>query len=134
MSNTESTYLVIRENESTLHRVNEPPVTYKEGKLSDSAKERYAKIRKTLEGGYLENVIQECKQPNLSIALSNEHIDLINEMVNSITSEVGRAVVGLYILAPTAAARIESDLFPRHPHFQGKSTWPALAAWNALIR
>lgn len=101
MPENNSPYLVIKENESTLHRVNEPAVTYKEGKLSKDAKARNLKIRESLDNGYLEDIINICKQPDLKIELEGDHINLINKMVDSITSEVGRAVVGLTVLQMT---------------------------------
>ena len=87
MSNNHSLYLTLKESESVLHRFNEPAITYKEGKLSTAAKTRGLKIRTELESGYLEDFIDKCKQPNLKINLTKDQIDLINNMVDSITSE-----------------------------------------------
>jgi hypothetical protein len=101
MSNNHSLYLTLKESESVLHRFNEPAITYKEGKLSTAAKTRGLKIRTELESGYLEDFIDKCKQPNLKINLTKDQIDLINNMVDSITSEVGRALVGLTVLQMT---------------------------------
>lgn len=95
-------YLIIEPNKSILYRVGEDPVVYEEGKLNEEAKIRYQTIRKKLEDGYLEKVIQDCSQPELEIhSLSEDQMNLIDNLVNSITSEVGRAIVGLTVLQLT---------------------------------
>lgn len=95
-------YLIVEPDKSTLHRVGEDPVVYEEGRLTDEAKARYLSIRKELENGYLENIIKECSQPDIEIeSLSDEHMKVIDNLVNSITSEVGRAIVGLSVLQLT---------------------------------
>ena len=102
MSKNISDYLVVHHNQSTLHRTGEDPITYAEGKLTDEAKARYANIRTQLEKGYLENKINECSQPDVKIEnLSNEQKQLIDKLVDSVTSEVGRAIVGLTVLQLT---------------------------------
>lgn len=95
-------YLVVYPDQSTLYRVGEEPITYEEGKLTDEAKSRYLNIRNQLEKGYLESKIVECSQPDVLIKnISNEHMQLIDKLVDSITSEVGRAIVGLTVLQLT---------------------------------
>lgn len=95
-------YLVVHPDQSTLHRVGEEPITYTEGKLTKEAIARYANIRAQLEKGYLEDKINECSQPDVKIEnLSKEHMELIDKLVDSITSEVGRAIVGLTVLQLT---------------------------------
>lgn len=102
MSKEVKDYLIVEPDKSILHRVGEDPVVYEEGKLTDEAKTRYSNIRKELENGYLENLIKECSQPDIEIkSLSDEHMKLIDSLVNSITSEVGRAIVGLTVLQLT---------------------------------
>jgi len=75
---------------------------FKEGKSSVEARARHEKIRNVLSKGYLESLIEECKKPQIKIEnLSEEHLKLIESLVNSVTSEVGRAVVGLMVLQLT---------------------------------
>jgi len=95
-------YLVVHPDKSTLYRVGEEPITYTEGKLTNEAVARYSNIRVKLEKGYLEDKINECSHPDVKIEnLSIEHMKLIDRLVDSITSEVGRAVVGLTVLQLT---------------------------------
>ena len=72
-----------------------------EGAMSQSAKLKYQKITGELSTGYLEKQIIKCKD-NLAIIdfsqLSQIHIANFNVLVESVTSEVGRALVGLTVL------------------------------------
>ncbi|MFB2917082.1 hypothetical protein [Aerosakkonema funiforme] len=72
-----------------------------EGGMSQSAKLRYQKIATELANGYLEKQIIACRD-NLAILdfsqLSLISLDTLNRLVESVTSEVGRALVGLTVL------------------------------------
>lgn len=72
-----------------------------EGGMSQLAKLRYQKIALALSNGYLEEQIILCRD-NLAVfdcsQLSQIHIDNLNRLVESVTSEVGRALVGLTVL------------------------------------
>lgn len=72
---------------------------FDEGKTSDAAKKRLATIKEALEKGFLEEIITECKNPEIKIEnISDDQVKTIESLVNSVTSEVGRAIVGLAIL------------------------------------
>lgn len=78
---------------------------FMEGKLSEQAKKRLAFIRAELGKGYLENLIEEAKKPDVNIeGLTEEQIQTIEKLVISVTSEVGRAIVGLSVLQLTIKA------------------------------
>lgn len=66
-----------------------------------AAKARYQKISEALAGDYLVDQIARCKDRpetlNLN-QLSDEHKTLVDGVVNSVTSEVGRALIGLTVL------------------------------------
>jgi hypothetical protein len=97
--------------------VNEEGVEYKfhEGKTSDEAKKRLAIIKGTLENGFLEKLIIECQDPKVTIEkISEEHITVIESLVNSVTSEVGRAIVGLTILQLTVKSIIPEQSIRLH--------------------
>lgn len=97
--------------------VNEDGVEYKfhEGKTSDEAKKRLLIIKKALEDGFLENIIAECQRPDVKIAeINQEQIAVIELLVNSVTSEVGRAIVGLTILQLTVKAIIPEQSIRLH--------------------
>jgi hypothetical protein len=87
--------------------VNEDGVEYKfkEGKTSEEAKKRLALIKKALNDGFLEQIISECQNPEVKIEnISEEQVKTIESLVSSVTSEVGRAIVGLTILQLTVKA------------------------------
>lgn len=97
--------------------VNEDGVEYKfhEGKTSDEAKKRLLIIKKALEEGFLEKIIAECQRPDVKIAeINQEQIAVIELLVNSVTSEVGRAIVGLTILQLTVKAILPEQSIRLH--------------------
>jgi hypothetical protein len=69
--------------------------------MNQSAKLRYQKITGELSSGYLEKQIIKCKA-NLAALdfsqLNQIHTATLNQLVESVTSEVGRALVGLTVL------------------------------------
>lgn len=74
---------------------------FQEGGMSQSAKIRYKKIAVELSTGYLERQILFCRDysSNLDFLVLNQaHQYLLDRLVQSVTSEVGRALVGLSIL------------------------------------
>jgi hypothetical protein len=75
--------------------------SFLEGGMSQAAKIRYKKISTELSNGYLERQILLCRNSSSNLdftQLSQEHKLLLSTLVNSVTSEVGRALVGLTIL------------------------------------
>ncbi|QEC51550.1 hypothetical protein EDD80_10263 [Anseongella ginsenosidimutans] len=75
---------------------------YEEGRTSEEAKKRLAIIKAALANGFLEKIILECQDPGIKIEnLTKGQVDIIESLVNSVTSEVGRALVGLTILQLT---------------------------------
>jgi hypothetical protein len=74
---------------------------FQEGGMSQAAKIRYKKIAVELSTGYLERQILFCRDysSNLDLLVLNQaHKYLLDRLVQSVTSEVGRALVGLSIL------------------------------------
>jgi hypothetical protein len=85
--------------------------SFQEGGMSQAAKTRYRKIATELSNGYLERQILVCRDysSNLDFSqLAQEQKYLLNKLVQSVTSEVGRALVGLTILQLCIKA-IESE-------------------------
>jgi hypothetical protein len=75
--------------------------TFYEGGMSQAAKVRYNRIAVELSNGYLERQILACRDraSNLDFSsLTQAHRLLLDRLVQSVTSEVGRALVGLTIL------------------------------------
>lgn len=82
-----------------LHQKNGITV-YHQGPQNNTTQERYEKINTELANGYLDNVMENISSVNFSkLSLSNR--DLLRNLVNGITSEVGRALVGLTFLQLT---------------------------------
>lgn len=97
--------------------VNEDGVEYRydEGQTSDEAKKRLASIKNALEKGFLEKIIAECRNPEVKIdKLTNEQVAVIESLVNSVTSEVGRAIVGLTILQLTVKSILPKQSIRLH--------------------
>lgn len=88
---------------------------YDEGKISIDAKKRLLAIKEALDKGFLENVIAECKSPTVDIqGITPAQISTIESLVNSVTSEVGRAIVGLTILQLTVKAILPEQSIRLH--------------------
>ena len=89
----------LKDSEGKIH-------TFEEGKSSNEAKKRYQKISQELKGGFLEKKIERVKSGlDLSeLKLTEAQRSNITQLVESVTSEVGRAIVGLTILQLTVKA------------------------------
>ena len=82
-----------------LHR-NDVVTTYYEGFQNAATQQRYEKINTELANGYLYKIME--KLPDVNFAeLSEENKVLLRRLVNGITSEVGRALVGVAFLQLT---------------------------------
>lgn len=92
-------HLDVYENRYELHQ-NEVVNVYYEGFQNAAAQRRYAKINQELENGYLDKMISELGDIDYS-ELSEENKELIKNLVEGITSEVGRALVGVAFLQLT---------------------------------
>lgn len=72
---------------------------FNEGKLSKMAQSRLRKVRETLEAGFLPNLIDKCQKADIELGnITTEHLHLLKVIVDSVTSEVGRAIVGLTVM------------------------------------
>jgi len=74
---------------------------FKEGKLSKDSKIRIKSIKDAFEDGFLEKIILDLKDRKVKIsidAIKQDLIDNIRILVDSITSEVGRALVALSVM------------------------------------
>ena len=74
---------------------------FKEGKVSPDSRTRMKHIKDSFEAGFLDKVIFNLKHGKITIPiaeLDQENIDNITVMVESVTSEVGRALVGLMVM------------------------------------
>ena len=92
-------HLTVYDDKSILINESGKEEEFLEGYISDSAKKRLDKVKKELQNGFLEKIIKECGQPDVNISdLDENTLQLIETLVDSVTSEVGRAIIGLTIL------------------------------------
>jgi len=102
MTNKIEPYIAVYKDKSVLHTEDGKTEVFLEGGLSDLAKKRYKSITKSLEDGFLEKIIIESIKPDVKInGLSEEHLSKMMSLVNSVTSEVGRAIIGLTVMQLT---------------------------------
>jgi len=94
-------HLRVFKNRSELVLPNGAKQIFLEGGMSQSAKLKYQKIAIELSNGYLEQQIILCRNSLAALEFSHLtqiHLDTLNRLVESVTSEVGRALVGLTVL------------------------------------
>lgn len=97
---------------------------FPEGSTSQDAKDRLSKLKATLEEGWLSKLIEDCgKNPVVEFSLANDAIELIRRIVDSVTSEVGRAVVGLCVLQLTIKAICPDQSIRLHKGGVAKSSF-----------
>lgn len=92
-------HLDVYKNRYELHQEGET-IIYYEGVQNRETQERYARINAELSRGFLEEKIRSVPCVDFT-QLSEENRALLHNMVNGVTSEVGRALVGLTFLQLT---------------------------------
>ena len=92
-------HLDVYENRYELHQDGDKQVFY-QGFQNIATQQRYARINQVLKDGYLKNKIGSISDVDFS-GLSEENQRILRNLVNGITSEVGRALVGLTFLQLT---------------------------------
>ena len=94
-------YLKVFKDKSELVHPDGTVETFEEGSTDESAVVRYSKIVKSLQEGFLDNLISDCKKNSegvKTLKIEKHHAELIDSLVASVTSEVGRALIGLSVL------------------------------------
>lgn len=94
-------HLRVFKNKSELVLTDGTTQVFLEGSMSQQAKLRHQKITSELANGYLEKQIIKCRDDLSSIdfyQLEQIHTVTLSQLVESVTSEVGRALVGLTVL------------------------------------
>lgn len=92
-------HLVVYLDRYELHQ-NGNVLVYRKGLQNVAAQQRYAKITQVLDGHFLDRTIQTLNTVDFS-DLTERNKDLLRALVDGITSEVGRALVGLAFLQLT---------------------------------
>lgn len=119
--------IVIYRDHSVIYNSQGSEEIFSEGKQSYNANKRYKKITKALQDGFLHNLFKEIS-PNMVIKASQlpqKYRTILSTLVNSITSEVGRALVGLTInqLVIKAIAPEQSIRLHKGSNSKGKFSW-----------
>jgi len=94
-------FLKVFEDRSEYNSLSGSKQEFKEGKLSNDSKIRIKLIKDAFEDGFLEKTILDLKDRKVKISIDNlkqDVIDNIRILVDSITSEVGRALVALSVM------------------------------------
>lgn len=99
MAENNEKHLDVYEDRYELHQNNETTIYY-QGFQNEATQQRYVLINETLSNGYLESKFKDVPTTDFT-DLSEENKSLLRNMVNGITSEVGRALVGLAFLQLT---------------------------------
>lgn len=127
-------HLDVYENRYELHQ-DEGTTVYYQGFQNEAAQKRYALITKELSEGFLDKKFASIHSTDFS-GLSEDNQELLRNMVNGITSEVGRALVGLACLqlaiksiAPEQSIRLHKGSTTR-----GKFSWVDGISMRSLDR
>jgi hypothetical protein len=91
-------HLRVYANRSVLVLEDGSEFVFEEGKQSEQAKARYEQIVKQLQSGWLEQLYGNLLSASEQFELDDTSMRLLNSITDAITSEVGRAVVGLTVL------------------------------------
>ena len=94
-------HLRVFEDRSEYHSEGSAVETFEEGRITPSAKIRIRNVKQAFEDGFLVNIIQDVTkgttQPDTG-RISQAAQQSISGLVDSLTSEVGRALIGLSIM------------------------------------
>lgn len=110
-------YLKVFVDRSELMHEDGSSETFLEGAPSSAAVARYNAIRQALTDGFLEDQINLCRTSPAALQtdlLSVQQQALLNRLVSAITSEVGRALVGVTILQLCVKAIIPEQSIRLH--------------------
>lgn len=94
-------HLRVFENRSEYFMGNGEIKIFREGVISNDAKKRIKLIKDKFENGYLDKLINEVKHGKITVdlnKLSESSENNIRLLVQSVTSEVGRALIGLTVM------------------------------------
>ncbi|MBE2221420.1 MAG: hypothetical protein IAF02_07765 [Anaerolineae bacterium] len=94
-------HLRVFEDRSEYYAENGEKEMFQEGAISTDAKKRIKKIRDSFENGFLDNLITDIFAGKEGIDIGQISLlasECVNALVDSLTSEVGRALIGLSVM------------------------------------
>lgn len=96
---SKETKLIIFKNKSVLEKAEGQTEVFEEGTSSTEAEARAKLVRGALASGYLRDIIvQELKSPSVDFEIDERQASLMKGLVESVTSEVGRALIGITVM------------------------------------
>lgn len=98
--------IVVYQDKSILYDSHGKTSLFTEGKQSVDAKQRYEKIKESLDNGFLDNIYHQVNA-DLQIddaLLPENYREILNNLTSSVTSEKGRALVVLTVIQLTIKA------------------------------
>jgi len=97
-SSTDNLHLMVFEDRSVLVKEDGTQQEFLEGTPSPEARRRYQAILAGFQAGFLPNALEEARTATGFEDIPEPHRQLIDGLVEGITSEVGRALMGLTVL------------------------------------
>ena len=97
----DNSHLRVFEDHSEYHKKKGGIEVFTEGILTEDARRRVAGIKEAFESGFLEGIISGMEKGELEVHydnISHEARESIDGLVGSVTSEVGRALIGLSVM------------------------------------
>ena len=99
MSEQQEPHLKVYSDRSVLVTQDGVQEIFKEGRPNEEAQNRLSTIEQAFNEGYLPNLINSLQEQKTdSVVLDIEHLTLLEKLVESTTSEIGRALIGLSVL------------------------------------
>lgn len=98
VSKHQEPHLRVYRDRSVLVFADGSEVIFEEGRPSPEARQRYERLITVLAAGWLDRFYEELPASIQTVALTDTTAALLDQIVESVTSEVGRAVAGLTIL------------------------------------
>lgn len=117
-------HLRIYKDRSELIVENGRSITYIEGKPNEESKKRNKKIKEVLDKGWFRNLVIETRVSLCDgIELEEYHRELLTNLINAVTSEVGRALIGLSVLQLTIRAILPEQSIRLHKGGHADFSW-----------
>lgn len=98
-------------------------IVFYEGRPSEQAQQRYENISKRLSTGWLEQVYSDLPSDMEQLNVPENAVEFVNRIVDSVTSEVGRAVAGLAVLQLTIKCLEPQQSIRLHKGGTGNFSW-----------
>jgi len=115
--------LKVFKNRSVLVFEDGSEVVFWEGQPTSGAKERLDRIRQRLRDGWLDKLFEDLPASAEKVEIDDSVREIIEQIVNSITSEVGRAVAGLTVLQLVVKSLAPEQSIRLHKGGRGNFSW-----------